>query len=175
MCLGTIRSKTIGWSRLAWVIAIAATFAFASAASAKPRHHHLAKHSRYIHRVRHSGRVGHLPLGASGRGRGYVELVGDPQSGLGFHPLPLRYRVGAWRYHMRHRGEPPWIRNGVIYAMMADAARYDYYWPTPVNSYRYGVYSPFDGVGTPYFGGFYGPAAGDEDEPAFPFGRPYSH
>ncbi len=179
MRLETMRSKTIGWSRLASVIAIAATVAFAttfaltSAASAKPRHHHVAKH-HYFHKLRHAKHVGYLPRGASGYGRGYTELVGDPDSGLGFHPLPLRYRVGAWRHHMRHRGEPPWIRNGVIYAMMADAARYDWYWSTPIDAYRYGVYSPFDGVGTPYFAGFYGPS--DDDEPSsFPFGQPYSH
>jgi hypothetical protein len=32
--------------------------------------------------------------------------------------------------------------------------------------------SGIDGVGTPFFGGYYGPA-GDDDQPApFPFGRP---
>lgn len=161
-------------SRLAWVIAVIATFAFGSAASvttasAKPRHHHVAKH-HHFHKVGH--RVGYLPRGASGRGRGYAELVGDPHSGFGFYPLPMRYRVGAWRHHMRHRGEPPWIRNGVIYAMMADAARYNWYWSTPIDDYRYGVYSAFDGLGTPYFAGFYGPA-GDDDESSFPFGQAY--
>ncbi|MHB8886810.1 MAG: hypothetical protein ACYC5H_17335 [Methylovirgula sp.] len=164
---------------MAWVIAIATAFAFASAASvtaasAKPRHHHVAKH-HHFHKFRHvRHHVGYLPRGASEHGRGYTELVGDPQSGLGFYPLPFRYRVGAWRHHMRHRGEPPWIRNGIFYAMMADSVRYADYWATPINSYRYGVYSPFDGVGTPYFAGFYG-SSGDDDQPAFPFGRTYPH
>ncbi len=40
----------------------------------------------------------------------------------------------------------------------------------------YGVYNPVDGVGTPFFAGYYGPA-GDSDEDdndsGFPFGHPY--
>lgn len=160
--------------RLAGVIAIVATVACVSAASAKPRHHHLAKH-HHIHKIHHAGRLGYLPRGSSERGRGYVGLVGDPHSGLGFYPLPIHDSVGAWRYHMRRRNTPPWIRNGVLYAMMADSARYDGYWAmTPINSYRYGVYSPFDGVGTPYFGGYYG-SSSDGSQPAFPFGRTYAH
>jgi hypothetical protein len=146
------------------ILAIVATFALASAANAqtptKPAHH-----------KRH-GHIGFLPPGASGRGTGYRELVGSPGGGVGFYPLPYRIQVGAWRYHMREASSPPWIRNGVLYAMMMDRYRYSYWGATPVNSYRYGVFDPFEGVGTPFSGGFYGPA-GDEDEPAFPFGRTY--
>ncbi len=159
--------------RSAWIIAIVATFAFASAAAAQTPSHH-RRVASHIHKVRHSGHIGYLPLGASGRGSGYRELVGDPESGVGFYPLPYRYRVGAWRYHMREASVPPFIRNGVLYAMTMDRYRYNYWWATPVDSWRYGVYDPYEGVGTPYFGGFYGPA-GDDDEPSFPFGKTYSH
>ena len=159
----------------ATAVLVAAAFAFASAAAAQGHVHrktHYA-HRHYVHRTGHHNHVGYLPRGASQRGRGYVELTGDPQSGLGFYPLPDRYRAGAWRYSMRHRA-PPWITNGVLYAEMADQARYGYYyWTTPPHAYRYGVYDPYAGVGTPYFAGYYGPA-GDEDESSFPFGEPYA-
>lgn len=155
------------------LIAMAASFGLISAASAKPATHHHNKVAQGHHH--HGGHIGYLPLGASGRGAGYRELVGDPDAGVGFYPLPERYRAGAWRYHMREAAVPPFIRNGVLYAMVMDRYRYDYWWATPANSWRYGVEDPFAGVGTPYFAGFYGPAEGDEDEPAFPFGRPYNH
>jgi hypothetical protein len=178
-----MRQGSFAWLKggFAALVVIAVTFAFASAAAAQGRAHHrthlASRHHvhhayRHVHGVRHHGRLSYLPLGSSERGRGYVELAGDPESGLGFYPLPYRYRVGAWRYNMRHRA-PPWITNGVLYAEMADRARYGYsYWTTPAHDYRYGVYSPYDGVGTPYFAGYYGPS-GDEDDSSFPFGQPY--
>lgn len=179
-----MRSKNDIEGRPGRIIAIAAAAVFAAAglcatgASAATSAHH--KHHHKSHLYRHGGHfrgshLGYLPYGASGRGPGYKELVGDPDSGVGFYPLPERYRIGAWRYHMRQAAVPPWIRNGVLYAMTMDAYRYNYAWADPVNAWRYGVYDPFAGVGTPYSGGFYGPAAGDEEEPAFPFGRPYNH
>ncbi len=100
----------------------------------------------------------------------FVALVGDPDSGLGFYPLPIRYRIGAWRYRLRHR-RPPW-QNPVLFAIAADAARYNYWIPAD-QGYRYGVFNPVDGVGTPFFGGYYG-QADDDEEPPFPFGRPYA-
>ncbi len=141
-------------------------------AAAQTHHkHHVAHAHRYG--GSHGGSIGYLPMGASGRGAGYKELVGDPGSGVGFYALPTRYRIGAYRYHQRGGGVPPYIRNGVLYAMMADQARYWYWNATPVvDSYKYGVYDPYEGVGTPYSGGYYGPA-GDSDEPSFPFGDPY--
>jgi hypothetical protein len=36
------------------------------------------------------------------------------------------------------------------------------------------VFNPVDGVGTPFFGGYYG-HADDDEEPPFPFGRSYTH
>jgi len=162
------RKSLPGW--LIALVAIAATLGWMSATAAQTNTHHKATH--HIH---HGGNIGYLPEGASGRGPGYKELVGDPDAGVGFYPLPERYRIGAWRYHMREASVPPFIRNGVLYAMTMDRYRYGYWWATPADSWRYGVEDPYAGVGTPYFAGFYGPAEGDEDEPAFPFGRPYSH
>ncbi len=150
------------------VFAIAATVGLMSAASAQTSAHHKGHHHQ-------SGTIGYLPPGASGLGPGYQELSGDPDGGVGFYPLPYQIRVGAWRYHMRQASVPGFIRNGVLYAMVMNRYRYDYWWATPANSWRYGVNDPFQGFGTPYFAGYYGPAEGDEEEPAFPFGRPYSH
>ena len=56
-----------------------------------------------------------------GRTGRFVELVGDPDSGLGFYPLPIRYRIGAWRYRVPPQ-RPPW-QNPVLFAIAADAAR----------------------------------------------------
>jgi hypothetical protein len=97
------------------------------------------------------GRKGHVPH--------YVALVGDPGSGLGFYPLPLKYRMGAWRYKMRHQ-RPPW-QNPVLFAIAADAMRY-YNWVPANEGYRAGVFNPIDGVGTPFFGGYY--SAGEDDD-----------
>lgn len=86
-------------------------------------------------------------------GRGFVELSGDPESGYGFYPLPAAYRIGALRYRQSHP-RPPWD-NPIIYAINADAARYDYWTPVADQGYRFGVFNPQDGVGTPFFGGYY--------------------
>jgi hypothetical protein len=136
---------------------------------------------RKTHTQRHALH-GHLPLGIAyaggrygvprGHGHHYADLVGDPGSGLGFYPLPLKYRIGAWRYRLRHP-PAPW-ENPIIFAIAADAARYRYDSIPAGREYRYGVFNPYDGVGTPFFAGYYGPAGDDEDRP-FPFGRPYSH
>ncbi len=150
----------LGWK--VWVLAIVTTFACASyvPAQAAPvkrhvHHRHARLHHGYVGTRRH-GHVAYAPRAYPyGRGSGYAELVGDPESGVGFYPLPFRYRVGAWRYHMREASLPPWIRNGVLFAMVADAARYDYFFVTPVNDYKLGVYSPYEGWGTPYFPGWY--------------------
>lgn len=157
-------------SSAAALAVLAGSAAFAQAAQAHDKA--APAHKKHAHRHSQAG-IGYLPLGSSERGEGYRELSGDADSGVGFYPLPYRYRVGAWRHHMRQAAVPPFIRNGVLYAMTMDQYRYNYWWATPPESYRFGVYDPFEGVGSPYSAGFYGPAPGDEDEPAFPFGRPY--
>jgi hypothetical protein len=166
-----------GWK--AGVLAIVAVFAFASYAAAKAPsrskgtvHYKQVMHPRsYIRSLGHGDWRGLTARRAHGRGTGYVALVGDPDSGLGFYPLPIRYRIGAWRYRVRHQ-RPPW-QNPVLFAIAADAARYNY-WVPANQGYRYGVFDPVEGVGTPFFGGYYG-HADDNEEPPFPFGRPYTH
>jgi hypothetical protein len=158
------------------VVAIVATFAWASAAAAqepsKASHHHR-------HVASNGGYVGPIKPGAVYSSRGhYAALVGDPGGGAGFYPLPYQVRVGAWRYRTQEQPPlPPWINpNPVIAAAQAQAVRY-YGWgdPIPADDYRSGVYNPIDGVGSPFFAGYYGPAGdGDEDDDSsFPFGRPY--
>jgi hypothetical protein len=156
------------------VLAIAVALACASAGAAEAA----SKISHHRHTLVYGGYVGAMQPGAVYTSRGhYTALVGDPGGGLGFYPLPYQYRVGAWRYSMRTPPLPPWITpNPVIAAAQAQSVRY-YGWgdPTPASDYRYGVYNPIDGVGSPFFAGYYGPAGdGDEDDDSgFPFGHPY--
>ncbi len=167
-----------GWK--AWIVAIVASFALAPAAGAQvparskaAAHHPLpAGPLRTGRSVWHEGgRIVYAP-GPRGRSHrtGFADLVGDPDSGLGFYALPIQYRVGAWRYRMRNE-RPPWL-NPIRFAIAADAARYNYWLPVGPNGYRYGVFNPNDGVGSPFFAGYYGPA-GSGDEPPTLFGRPY--
>jgi hypothetical protein len=153
-----------------WILAIVMTAAFASDAAAKAsrppkeaiHHRHAAKlHGSYL-RSLGPGAIGYPHRAHGGlrwRGTRFADLVGDPGSGLGFYPLPLHYRVGAWRYRLHH-WRPPW-QNPVLFAIMADATRYYYDWVPANQGYRYGVFDPIEGVGTPFFGGYY--AAGDGD------------
>lgn len=147
-----------------------------SAASAQTAAHHpkagaahkqtAQQHHGYGHR---GGRVGFAP-GMPGH---YVNLVGDPRSGLGFYPLPPQIRAGAERYRWR-TARPPWA-NPVHQAVAADAARYWYWVPTEATSYRYGVFDPNDGVGTPFFAGYYsagGTGYDDDDDDTPLFARP---
>jgi len=173
-------------SWMAGVIAIAATFACVSLAAAqsasahRPAGHHKQVNAK-SHAMRTVGRGGARLGFAPGErgtwqghgGAGYAALVGDPRSGLGFYPLPLKYRVGAWRYRMRTQ-RPPWA-NPIYSAVASDAARYNYGWtiPTPANDYHYGVFNPYDGVGTPFFAGYYGPAGNEDDDDHPLFGTPY--
>jgi hypothetical protein len=57
--------------------------------------------------------------------------------------------------------------------LAADAVRYNDWIPAN-QGYRYGVFDPVEGVGTPFFGGYYG-HADDDEEPPFPFGQSYIH
>jgi len=122
------------------------------------------------------GHVGyaHVETGVTFRhGRRYVDLVGDSRSGLGFYPLPASIRAGAERYRIAHSYYGPY-GNPVQQAVIDDSVRSWAWTPTSaVNGYRYGVFDPIDGVGTPFFAGYYSAGtrdASDDDEPLF--GRP---
>ena len=71
----------------------------------------------------------------------------------------------------RRRGVPPVIAGGA----RPSGRNYGWEMPTPDNAYAYGVYNPVDGVGSPFFAGYYGPAGDDDDDndSGFPFGHPY--
>lgn len=156
-----------GWKVLGLAIVASLMVVSAENAGATSRHHrHVAGnvHGSYVGVIRPGVVYGH-------KGH-YAALVGDPGSGVGFYQLPLQYRIGAWRYHLRHAPPVP----PVIAAEQDQAVRYWGWWgdPTPSEDYLYGVYNPIDGVGSPFFAGYYGPAGDDdEDNSSFPFGRPY--
>jgi len=156
------------------VLAVIAAFASVSIEAqgvpspSKTQHHYRqasgSPSRTYIRGLRH-GSVAYAGRGhwaSQRRGAGFVNLVGDPGNGLGFYALPLKYRIGAWRYRLTHRR--PWWHNPVLFAVAADAARYNY-WIRANHGYAYGVFNPYDGVGTPFFGGYYG-GSGDDETPS---------
>ena len=78
-----------------------------------------------------------------------VDLVGDEYSGLGFYPLPHPFREAATRY-----GQYRASTNAVRYAVATTAIERPFFFPAG-NDYKYGVFNPNDGVGTPFFAGYY--------------------
>ena len=118
--------------------------ASSEAATHKPRQraYHLTSsvtwHEGYGHQYA-SARPGHL-----------TDLVGDTYSGLGFYPLPHQYRAAAERY-----GRYRVATNAVRYAVASQAIETPYFFPAGGNDYKYGVFNPNDGVGTPFFAGYY--------------------
>jgi len=100
-------------------------------------------------------RVGYAPRAygiTRGRRTVFADLVGDPDSGYGFYALPPEFQMGAARYRAVHRRY--WRQNPVVAAMAADAVR-NPCWIPANQAYRCGVYNPIDGVGTPFFAGYY--------------------
>jgi hypothetical protein len=89
---------------------------------------------------------------ARSRGTGFADLVGDPESGYGFYPLPPAIRYSAARHRAYYRQF--WWQNPVISAMAADAVRNPCFIPAN-QAYRCGIYNPIDGLGSPFFAGFY--------------------
>jgi hypothetical protein len=87
-----------------------------------------------------------------GRRSDLSNLVGDPASGYGFYPLPPAVQIGAARYRIMHARS--WRQSPVVSAMVADAVRNPCFIPAN-RAYRCGIYNPIDGVGTPFFAGYY--------------------
>jgi hypothetical protein len=93
--------------RKAWVFAIVTAVASASGAAAQAHspskravyHRRVSGtlHRSYIRSIGYGSRLYGLRAhrGLRGRTGRFVALVGDPDSGLGFYPLPIRYRIGA--------------------------------------------------------------------------------
>lgn len=141
-------------------------------AQAATRHHAKASPS-----LRHASTSRHFSLGFAAAptryprpGRhnsGLVGLVGDRESGLGFHALPPQFR--SYRMARRHRPG-----DAIDYAIAAEMGNYygvgGY---APYERHAHLMFNPVDGYGTPFFAGYYGPA-GDPDEERGPFGNPYT-
>lgn len=153
--------------RDAALLAIAASVLLIFAAPSKASEHVRGYNARHERRIAGTALVYAHGRVAHGRQRGghFAELVGDPDSGLGFYPLPWVYRAGAWRERQRHAYN---AYNDIRFAIMSQAI-YSYAWP--YDDRRPGVFNPYDGYGTPFFAGYYGP--GDPDAPPSPLGRPY--
>ncbi len=98
-----------------------------------------------------------------------VTLSGDRASGLGFYPLPPRFRNDPeWRGG-GHRGD------AIRYAIASEAGTglYDGIGGAIYGErHHHGLFNPVDGYGTPFFAGYYGPA-GDPDDDRGPFGKAY--
>ena len=145
--------------KIASAMAVVAALAFACAASA-----HASETVKHVRR--HASRGGHSRLsyadyGAGARnadGRrssGFAPLVGDPDSGLGFYPLPQQYRAGAARERQRRAVQ---YASDIHYAIASEAIGYDYLFPGDEGlgfGNHHGIFNPIDGYGTPFFAGFY--------------------
>jgi len=129
-------------SKLAVMIGLALAFAAPSGASAQS-----SASNRH-------GKISYAapPEGADG-GSGYVDLSQDGQSGAGFYALPQPYRNQAKRERaVQYRNE----RNALGVAIASEAIGYDYNYDEGYNlGNSHGVFSPVDGVGTPFFAGYY--------------------
>ncbi|WP_374310194.1 hypothetical protein [Methylocella sp.] len=93
-----------------------------------------------------SGKVAYAP------GGGWTNLSQDPESGAGFYPLP----GGAGTLQERSRRPVAYAneRSAIGTAIQTEAIAHDY-----DEGYAFGngddVFDPDEGVGTPFFGGYY--------------------
>lgn len=143
--------------KTASTLAILASLAFAGAAPALA-----SATSKHLHRHVGAGHMGvSYAAGRAGgrhsvgrRGSGFAALVGDPDSGLGFYPLPPQYRAGAARERQRRAIQ---YSNDIRYAIASEAIGYDYMFPGGGDGFghHHGIFDPIDGYGTPFFAGFY--------------------
>lgn len=94
---------------------------------------------------------GRVSYSAAGGPSGYVDLSQDSQSGAGFYPLPQPYRAAARRQRaVQYAGE----RSAIGTAIASEAIGYDYD-EGYAFGHGHGVFNPIDGVGTPFFAGYY--------------------
>jgi hypothetical protein len=88
----------------------------------------------------------------AGESSGFVDLSEDSGSGAGFYPLPKQYRAGA----RRARAGAAIDSEEAIGAAIASTAVEDEFDEGYVFGNSHSVFNPVDGVGTPFFGGYYG-------------------
>ena len=82
---------------------------------------------------------------------GYVDLSQDEGSGAGFYALPAPYKAEARRQRaVQYRNDSAAIGT----AIASEAIEYDYDEGYAFGN-GHGVFDPVDGVGTPFFGGYY--------------------
>jgi hypothetical protein len=127
-------------SKLAIIVSLA--FAFTPPGEASAQSSASNRHAKVSYAA--------TPGGADGAS-GYVDLSQDSQSGAGFYALPQPYRSQAQRQRaVQYRGE----RNALGVAIASEAIGYDYDEGYAFGN-AHGVFNPVDGVGTPFFGGYY--------------------
>lgn len=82
---------------------------------------------------------------------GFVDLSGDDGSGAGFYALPRPYREDARRDRAARAADG----KSAIGAALASEAVGDEFDEGYVFGNSHSVFNPVDGVGTPFFGGYY--------------------
>ncbi|WP_156898129.1 hypothetical protein [Methylocapsa acidiphila] len=148
--------------------------ASANSRRASARHvHPQGVAARYAYAGHGSGRVRGRLTAARGPSH-FAPLFGDRASGAGFYPLPLGVRIAAWRYRQRRAMQ----RAQDIGIAVASTAVYSN-WAFPFNygenfGHHHGVFNPNDGVGTPFFAGYYGGGDDEDDDPP-PFSGAHGH
>jgi hypothetical protein len=136
-------------SKLMVIMAFAAAFTALAKATETPR-------AAGVHRVHASHhRHANVSYAATAEGApgpsGFVDLSQDSGSGAGFYPLPQPYRADARRHRaIQYAGE----RNAIGTAIASEAIGYDWDEGYAFGN-SHGVFDPDDGVGTPFFAGYY--------------------
>ncbi|ACK50698.1 hypothetical protein Msil_1752 [Methylocella silvestris BL2] len=142
-------------SSLAFRVTLAAALAAVSLAATAANASETNARKRAAHK-NHSG----VAYAKQSRSTGYVDLSEDGASGAGFYPLPRQYRTGALHERQNRPIEYAGERNPIGFAIQSEAIGYDYDSGVPFGggyafSNSHSVLDPIDGVGTPFFGGYY--------------------
>ncbi len=132
-----MRNLRRSWSVAARLAVLGASFALAFGATAAPR-------------AKSASGVAYAPQGSTG----FVDLSEDGASGAGFYPLPRQYRTGALQERRRRPAQYAAGPGAIATAVESEAIPYDFD-EGYAFGHGHGVFSPMDGVGTPFFGGYY--------------------
>ena len=148
---------TFGLCMIGLILTSPLSFAVASPATQAHRHHTIFG----------SAPERSNPKGAR-EGTHLSALVGDRESGLGFHALPNHLRP---IHPVDRRGD------AIRYAIATEAG-YGYYYGIGGDEgfrggHHHALFNPVDGYGSPFFAGYYGSARDDDSEPGPIGGTPY--